>query len=180
MTSRRVTAARVAFATWLVAACSAPAPSPLPAARRPNVVVFLVDDLGTQETSVPFQAEASALNKVYRTPAVERLAAEGVKFPQAYASAVCSPTRISLLTGMNVARHGVTNWTLRRDASPDDAHPTLLPPEWHVNGLTVPARPQARAVAATPLPALLRDAGYRTIHVGKAHFGAIGTPGADP
>lgn len=180
MTSRRVTAARVAFATWLVAACTAPAPSPLPPARRPNVVVFLVDDLGTQETSVPFQVTASALNKVYRTPAVERLAAEGVKFPQAYASAVCSPTRISLLTGMNVARHGVTNWTLRRDASPDDAHPTLLPPEWHVNGLTAPARPHARTVAATPLPALLRDAGYRTIHVGKAHFGAIGTPGADP
>ena len=109
MTSRRVTAARVAFATWLVAACTAPAPLPLPSARRPNVVVFLVDDLGTQETSVPFQATASALNKVYRTPAVERLAAEGVKFPQAYASAVCSPTRISLLTGMNVARHGVTS-----------------------------------------------------------------------
>ena len=38
----------------------------------------------------------------------------------------------------------------------------------------------SRAVAATPLPALLRDAGYRMIHVGKAHFGAIGTPGADP
>ena len=180
MTSRRVTTALVAFVASLAAACSAPPPSPLPPARRPNVVVFLVDDLGTQETSVPFQATASELNKVYRTPAVERLAAEGVKFPQAYASAVCSPTRVSLLTGMNVARHGVTNWTLRRDASPDDAHPTLRPPEWNVNGMTVPGRPHARAVAATPLPALLRDAGYRTIHVGKAHFGAIGTPGADP
>lgn len=180
MTSRRVGAARLAILAVSAAACGAPAPTPAPVVKPPNVVVFLVDDMGTQETSVPFQTKASELNRVYRTPAMERLAAQGVKFPQAYASAVCSPTRVSLLTGMNVARHGVTNWTLRQDTSPDNAHPTLLPPEWNVNGMTVPARPQARAVAATPLPALLRDAGYRTIHVGKAHFGAIGTPGADP
>ena len=37
-----------------------------------------------------------------------------MKFTQAYASAVCSPTRVSALTGMNVARHRVTNWTLRK------------------------------------------------------------------
>lgn len=182
MPVRRVGAARLALFAVFAAACGAPAPAPAPAPRvkPPNVVVFLVDDMGTQETSVPFQAKASELNRVYRTPAMERLAAQGVKFPQAYASAVCSPTRVSLLTGMNVARHGVTNWTLRQNVSPDNAHPTLLPPDWRVNGMTVPSRPHARAVAATPLPALLRDAGYRTIHVGKAHFGAIGTPGADP
>ena len=172
--------ARLAVLVAVAASCRAPSPSPPGATRPPNVVVFLVDDLGTQETSVPFQAQASELNMAYRTPAMARLAGDGVKFTQAYASAVCSPSRISLLTGMNVARHGVTNWTLRQGQSPDNAHPTLRTPAWNVNGLTTPDRPAAGAVAATPLPALLRDAGYRTIHVGKAHFGAIGTPGADP
>ncbi|MCU0862201.1 MAG: sulfatase [Planctomycetes bacterium] len=180
MPLRRTLARLAVVAVVAAAACSGPPPAPQRPARPPNVVVFLVDDMGTQETSVPFQTVASELNRVYRTPAMERLAREGTRFTQAYASAVCSPSRISLLTGMNVARHGVTNWTLRQDRSPDQPHPTLQPPDWPRNGLTTPDRPIAGTVAATPLPALLRAAGYRTIHVGKAHFGAIGTPGADP
>ncbi len=158
---------------------------------RPNIVVFLVDDLGWQETSVPFHTEVTALNRRYRTPNLEALAAEGVKFTQAYASAVCSPSRVSLLTGMNAARHRVTNWTLRKDASPDTPLKGVTPPAWNVNGLralapgeTLPPETDApapgRFAVATPLPELLRAAGYRTIHCGKAHFGALGTPGEDP
>lgn len=151
----------------------------LGAAERPNIVVFLVDDMGWQECSVPFHTAVTDLNRRYRTPNLERLAAEGVKFTQAYASAVCSPSRVSLLTGMNAARHGVTNWTLQRDKGPDVRHPTLTLPRWPLNGLS-PAVDTPRTVTATTLPQLLRTAGYRTIHVGKAHFGAIGTPGAEP
>lgn len=145
----------------------------------PNVVLFLVDDMGWQDTSVPFHSEVTPLNRKFRTPNMERLAAGGMKFTQAYACCVCSPTRVSLMTGLNAARHKVTNWTLRKDASPDAKHPTLQPPLWNVNGLSPdPATP--RAVCAPTLAQLLREAGYRTIHVGKAHFGAVDTPGADP
>ncbi len=146
---------------------------------RPNLVFFLVDDMGWQETSVPFHSEVTSLNQRYRTPNMEKLAREGMKFTQAYASAVCSPSRVSALTGMNVARHGVTNWTLRKDASPDNASEEFLPPKWNVNGVS-PTGGVERTVVATPLPELLRDAGYGTIHVGKAHFGALGTPGEEP
>jgi arylsulfatase A-like enzyme len=150
-----------------------------PAAERPNIIFFLVDDMGWQETSVPFHTQVTELNRRYRTPNMEKLAAEGVKFTQAYASAVCSPSRISALTGMNAARHGVTNWTLQRDRGPDGKHPTLALPEWPLSGFS-PSPATPRSVSGTPLPQLLRTAGYRTIHIGKAHFGAIRTPGEYP
>ena len=150
-----------------------------PSPRRPNIIFFLVDDMGWQETSVPFHTEVTALNRRYRTPNMERLAAQGMKFTQAYASAVCSPTRVSALTGMNVARHRVTNWTLRKNASPDNASQLVEPPAWNVNGICTNAGVE-RTMQVTPLPVLLRSAGYRTIHVGKAHFGAEATPGENP
>ncbi|MHC4581767.1 MAG: sulfatase, partial [Planctomycetota bacterium] len=105
--------------------------------------------------------------------------AEGMKFTQAYACAVCSPTRVSLMTGLNAARHRVTNWTLRRNVSPDPAHKTLRMPHWNVNGLS-PVHGVERTIHARTLPMFLREAGYLTIHVGKAHWGAKGTPGEDP
>ena len=146
---------------------------------KPNIVLFLVDDMGWQDTSVPFWRERTSLNDQFQTPNMERLAASGMKFTQAYAACVCSPSRISLMTGQNAARHRVTNWTLRRDATNDATHPTLDFPAWNVNGMTTDPSVE-RAVYATPLPQLLHDFGYRTIHVGKAHFGAIGTPCEDP
>jgi arylsulfatase A-like enzyme len=145
----------------------------------PNIVVFLVDDMGWQDTSLAFHGRHTPLNHRYHTPNMERLADSGVKFTQAYACSVCSPSRVSLMTGLNAARHRVTNWTLHRDRNTDPEHPELVFPEWNVNGLS-PDPATERAVYATALPALLRQAGYRTIHVGKAHFGALDTPGADP
>ena len=147
--------------------------------EQPNIVLFLVDDMGWQDTSVPFHDEVTPLNRRYRTPNMERLAASGMKFTQAYACSVCSPTRVSLVTGWNAARHRVTNWTLRKDQGTDAGHPKLALPAWNVNGLC-PIADVPRTVHAPALPAILRQAGYRTIHVGKAHFGALGTPGADP
>ena len=81
------------------------------AQTRPNIIVFLVDDMGWQDTSVPFWKETTPLNRRFHTPNMERLAAEGVKFTNAYATPVCTPTRVSLMTGMNVSRHRVSNWT---------------------------------------------------------------------
>ena len=147
--------------------------------NRPNIVFFLVDDMGWQETSEQFYKEITALNKRYYTPNMEALADEGVKFTQAYACALCSPTRVSLMTGLNAARHRVTNWTLRKNTHPGRPHPTLERPKWNVNGLS-PVPDYERTCYAKTFPMLLQAAGYRTIHIGKAHWGARGTPGADP
>lgn len=148
-------------------------------AKKPNIIFFLVDDMGWQDTSEPFHTEITDLNKRYHTPNMARLSRQGVKFTQAYACSVCSPTRVSLMTGLNSARHRVTNWTLRPNISPDWKHPTLDMPAWNVNGLS-PVAGIERTVHAKTLPMFLRDAGYRTIHVGKAHFGADGLPGEMP
>ncbi len=157
----------------LLAGCRAvPEPGP-----RPNLIVFLVDDLGWRDLSEPF-APAPASTHM-RTPAVERLCGEGLKFTQAYASPVCTPSRVSLMTGMSAARHGVTHWTLRRDTPTDGECPELVRPAWRVNGLQ-PVGDIPDSIHAPTLPQRLAAVGYRTIHVGKAHFGAIGTPGADP
>ncbi|MDO6603940.1 sulfatase [Arenibacter palladensis] len=147
----------------------------------PNIVLFFVDDMGWQDTSVPFWSERTQYNDLYQTPNMERLAKEGMKFTQAYSTAVCSPTRVSLMTGMNAARHRVTNWTLYKDKLQpmETNHKTLKFPEWNVNGLS-PVEGVEKAVYATPLPQVLKEAGYVTIHSGKAHLGAIGTPGEDP
>lgn len=147
--------------------------------RKPNIIMFLVDDMGWQDTSVPFWTTRTQFNERYHTPAMERLASEGMMFTQAYASSVCSPTRISLISGMNAARHRVTNWTLERDKSVDAKSDVLAYPGWNVNGVQ-PVDTIPHSVYATLLPQLLRDNGYFTIHCGKAHYGALGTPSDDP
>ena len=152
-------------------------------ATQPNIILFLVDDMGWQDTSVPFyNNERTSLNHRYHTPNMERLSEMGVRFTEAYACAISSPSRCSLLSGMNAARHRVTNWTLVKDKQTDAKSDVLELPDWHYNGI----QPEAtdgkveHATAITPLPELLRQHGYHTIHCGKAHFAAGDTPGADP
>lgn len=147
--------------------------------QPPNIIFFLVDDMGWQDTSVPFWTQKTNFNKTYETPNMERLAARGMKFTQAYASSVSSPSRCSLLTGMNAARHRVTNWTINKNESTDRKDDVLRFPDWNVNGICEESGIE-RTTQATPLPQLLKDNGYYTIHCGKAHFGAIDTPGANP
>ena len=155
-----------------------PASAPAAAAQptgptAPNIVVFLVDDMGVMDTSVPFLTDADGrprrypLNDFYHTPAMERLADRGIRFSTFYAMSVCSPTRVSLLTGQNAARHRTTNWINWRE---NNGGP-LGPPAWNWNGL---------GRDDVTLPRLLQQAGYRTIHVGKGHFAPRGTPGEDP
>lgn len=147
--------------------------------QKPNIILFMVDDMGWQDTSVPFWTKKTTFNNIYETPNMERLAEQGMKFTQAYATAVCSPTRISLMTGMNAARHRVTNWILRRNISQVAPPKGLRMPQWNLNGIQ-PTDSIERSTHVTSLPLILKDHGYKTIHVGKAHFSALGTPGEDP
>lgn len=68
-------------------------------AKRPNIILFMVDDMGWEDTSLPFWTEKTHYNEVYETPNMERLARQGVMFTQAYASSISSPSRCSLITG---------------------------------------------------------------------------------
>lgn len=141
--------------------------------QQPNIVVFLVDDMGVMDTSVPFLTDAQGkpkrypLNDYYITPSMERLAKQGVRFNNFYAMSVCSPTRISIMTGQNAARHHATNWInpVKNNRGPQG------PPEWNWEGLNKDDITLAR---------LLQKKGYETIHVGKGHFGARDFPGANP
>ncbi len=143
------------------------------ATGHPNIVVFLVDDMGPLDTSVPFMTDAEGrpqrypLNDYYRTPSMERLAERGIRFRTFYAMSVCSPTRTSILTGQNAARHRVTQWI----NSEKDNRGENGPPDWRWVGVQD---------ATTTLPGVLRTAGYRTIFVGKAHLGPSGEPSEWP
>lgn len=155
---------------------------PLSAQNRPNIVFFLVDDMGWQETSVAFYSERTWLNNHYYTPNMERLEKQGMKFTQAYACPLSSPSRISLMTGQNAARHRVTNWTLFKNQSPDryTKNEEVEVPEWNMNGMSMEKGGEHTLYVSETLPSVLKKAGYKTIHVGKAHWGAIGTPGENP
>lgn len=160
------------------ASCMAPKSGP-EAESRPNIIVMLTDDQGWQDTSEPFAAERTPLNERYRTPNIERLADEGMKFTNAYSNAVCTPTRVELMTGLNQARTRVSNWTHFRGEPTDRPHTDLVIPKWNTNGLQ-PVRGIPLSVHAHTLPQQLQSAGYRTIHIGKGHFGTKDTPGEDP
>ena len=160
------------FSIFLAILCSqsngAPPKSPLP-----NIVVMLVDDMGVMDTSLPFLTDDTGkpkrypLNDYYRTPNMERLALHGVRFNNFCAMSVCSPTRIAIMTGKNAARHRTTNWI---NPDKDNAGPNG-PPEWNWSGLKK---------GDVTLASLMQANGYRTIHVGKGHFGPRNSEGADP
>ena len=143
------------------------------APSQPNIIIFLVDDMGVMDTSLPFLTDDAGkpkrypLNDYYRTPIMERLAARGIRFNNFHAMSVCSPTRIALMTGQNAARHRTTNWI---DPDKNNAGPQGAP-DWNWHGLEP---------GDVTLPALLGKAGYRTIHVGKGHFAPRADAGANP
>ncbi len=143
------------------------------AQSKPNIIVMLVDDMGVMDTSLPFLTDETGkpkkypLNEYYRTPNMERLAARGIRFNNFCAMSVCSPTRISILTGQNAARHRTTNWI---NPDTNNAGPSG-PPQWNWQGLKK---------GDVTLPGLLQASGYRTIHVGKGHFAPREYEGANP
>lgn len=147
---------------------SSPGPGSIQPTSRPNILIFLVDDMGWQDCSLPFYYSngvpvRTALNRLYRTPALETLAAQGLRFTSACAHTVCSPSRVSLMTGMAAARHRVTTWTYPTvPRQTDYSNTKLSPPNWRTAGMDT---------SDHPFPRYLQQAGYRTIHSGKAHFG---------
>lgn len=118
------------------------------AAAKPNVIVIMADDLGYGDVSA---YGATAL----KTPNLDRLAAEGIRFTSGYCSAsTCTPTRYSFLTGTYAFRRKGTG---------------IAPPNGH---LVVP--PDAVTIAD-----LAKSAGYRTAVIGKWHLG-LGAEGKGP
>jgi len=140
---------------------------------KPNILVFLVDDMGVMDTSVSFLSDESGtpvrhpLNRLFKTPNMQRLADQGIRFERFYANSVCSPTRVSIMTGLSSARHRTTQFI-----KPESNNAGKFgPQDWRWQGI---------AKGDQTLPARLRAAGYRTIHAGKAHFGPIDSFGSLP
>ncbi|MEM7310337.1 MAG: sulfatase [Planctomycetota bacterium] len=146
--------------------------SPPAGERPPNVVLIVVDDMGWKDLGCYGST-------YYRTPHVDRLAAEGVRFTQGYAAcAVCSPSRAALLTGRYPQRIGVTDWIHHDGPEAREA----MEADRNVEGFD---RPRGRRLltprnhawlepSEVTLAELLRAEGYATCHVGKWHLGPDG------
>src|SRR4051794_35159928 len=121
-------------------------------ARPLNIVLILADDLGWADVG----CQGADLHE---TPNIDRLAAQGLRFSNAYAASVCSPTRAALLTGKHNARLGITVW--REAAGDPPKNRKLVPP------VAVADLPDAEVTIAEAL----KGAGYLTALVGKWHLG---------
>lgn len=122
------------------------------AAEKPNVVLIVLDDAGQRD----FGCYGSTYHK---TPHIDALAKEGVKFTEATSACpVCSPSRVALMTGKHPQRFGITDWL------PGQADKPTMP-------LARPKLPTGLPLDATTLAESLKAAGYDTAHVGKWHLG---------
>lgn len=131
--------------------------------RQPNIVVFLVDDMGWMDCGVYG-------SKYYETPNIDKFATRALRFTDAYAQPLCSPTRASLLTGKYPARHGIT--TASGHQPPQPAGHNFLPDSAPANQPTLsPESKNYLEPSEYTLAEALHDAGYRTAHIGKWHLG---------
>jgi arylsulfatase A-like enzyme len=146
------------FAIALLAIVCSPA-SHAAEGKPPNIVFFLVDDLGQRDLGCYGST-------FYETPNVDRLAREGARFTDAYAACpVCSPTRASLMTGQWPQRTGVTDYI----------GAALRPELWKRNTVSLPAPYSDRLALDLPtLGKAMKAAGYATFFAGKWHLGPQG------
>jgi arylsulfatase A len=136
---------------------STPAPK-----KKPNIVLILADDLGWHDLGCYG-------NTYYETPNIDRLAAKGMRFTNAYAAApVCSPSRVAILTGKHPARVRLTDFLVNNRK--DTASPILSAAYIH----RLPAE-------ETTLAEALKQQGYVTGVAGKWHLGGSNkTENSDP
>jgi arylsulfatase A-like enzyme len=138
-----------------ISGCAATQATPPPA--KWNVVLLLADDLGWSDLGCTGSS-------FYETPAVDRLATQGLRFTRAYAACnVCSPTRSSILTGKYPARLHTTNFF------GGERKGALLPPAYR----------QSLPLEDTTLAEAFAAAGYKTAISGKWHLGGKGSLPAD-
>ena len=137
--------------------------------KKPNFVFILVDDLGWIDTGCYG-------SKFYETPNIDRLAAEGMRFTDAYAAcAVCSPTRAAVMTGRYPARLGVTDWIRSRfhggKIPADKKNPTEYVGAKNKK-LLCPPNALWMELEEITIAEALKSAGYTSCHIGKWHLGA--------
>ncbi|MEO0481685.1 MAG: sulfatase-like hydrolase/transferase [Planctomycetota bacterium] len=134
----------------------------------PNVIVIHVDDLGWADLG----CQGSTF---FETPNIDGLAADGVRFTQAYAAcAVCSPSRAALQTGKWPARLGITDWiraTFQRGDSTDIQDPSPSYVGGPARPLLCPPNPYFLPLDEVTIGERMQAAGYRTCHIGKWHLG---------
>ncbi|MCC6354431.1 MAG: sulfatase [Verrucomicrobiae bacterium] len=148
---------RMAIAALLGAACACPA------AQRPNVVLFLVDDMGWMDCG-------AYGSRYYETPNIDRFARQAMRFTDAYSQPLCSPTRASILTGQYTSRHGITSASGHQPPQPP-GH-SFLPDKGAPGApLLMPESKNYLEPSQHTLAEALRDSGYRTAHIGKWHLG---------
>jgi uncharacterized sulfatase len=160
--------------TWQQGPAEAEAPV---AERPPNIVFILFDDLGMNDLSTFGGGVAGG--KV-PTPNIDRLAAEGAIFTQAYAgNATCSPSRAQLMTGRYATRTGFeftpTPPGFARVVSmvSADIRPDRPPVEYHAeaDAAAPPFEEQGLPPEEVTIAEVLRARGYHTVHIGKWHLG---------
>jgi len=134
------------------------------APSRPNVVFILADDLGWSDTTLFGQT------KFCETPNIQRLAERGMLFRNAYAAhPLCSPTRASILTGLDPGRIGITVPGCHLPEERLEAALVAKAQPWH-KALT-PASVTRLSTNYFTLARALKEAGYATGHFGKWHLG---------
>ena len=132
-------------------------------AVKPNIVLFLVDDMGWMDCGVYG-------SKYYETPHMDKLAKQSMLFTDAYAHPLCSPTRASILSGQYPSRHGITTASGHQPARPQgqSRYPKGAPSN---KPLLYAASKNYLDPALITLPEVLGEAGYSTGHFGKWHLG---------
>ena len=132
--------------------------------RKPNIVFFLVDDMGWMDTTVNG-------SQYYETPNMERLAKRGMLFTDAYAAnPLCSPTRASIVTGKYPARLHITTPSCHLPPMPPGT-PEFAEKAAPIHKVILPQSRRFLPPDEYTIAEALRDAGYRTAHIGKWHLG---------